>query len=80
MKEKGTALTVQPMDYWVEKLSKMDIDNLVKMRAHIANEIIVRNLKTLTMKELAVLHEKCKSRIANLELDTTEIEIGDDIC
>lgn len=72
-------LHVQPLEYWLEQIAKMDINNLKKIKGYIADEMIQRKLKTLSYKELGKLLTKCKSLIANMSVDDTDIEIGDDV-
>lgn len=72
-------LHVQPLEYWLEQIAKMDINNLKKIKGYIADEMIQRKLKTLSYKELGKLLSKCKSLIANVSVGDTVIEIGDDV-
>lgn len=72
-------LHVQSLEYWLEQIAKMDINNLKKIKGYIADEMIQRKLRTLSYKELGKILTKCKSLIANMSVDDTDIEIGDDV-
>jgi len=70
-------LHVQPMSYWTDQINKMDIDSLTKVKKHISHELMQRQLKTLSTKELSKLLALTKKNITHLSVDDTHVEVGD---
>lgn len=71
-------LYVKPLSYWLEQIETVDDPIKVKtLNSMVSHEIMRRQLQTLKIEELYKLHTKCKSRYAQLTVDTEEIDTGD---
>lgn len=68
-------LHVQPLSYWLDQVSKMEIDTLSKLKRELSAELLRRQLKTLSSKDLTKLLKITNKRIAHLSVDDTEVDI-----
>jgi hypothetical protein len=67
-------LYVKPLSYWLEQIEQLDDpDKVKKLDGMISHEIMRRQLQTLKLDELYQLHTKCRSRCAQLTLDTEKL-------
>lgn len=70
-------LHVQPLSYWLDQINRMEIDTLSKLKRELSAELLRRQLKTLSTKDLTKLLKTASKRIAHLSVDDTEVDIGD---
>lgn len=71
------SMHVQPLSYWLDQISKMEIDTLSKLKRELSAELLRRQLKTLSTKDITKLLRTTSKRIAHLSVDDTEVDIGD---
>lgn len=68
-------LHVQPLSYWLDQIDRMEIDTLPKLRRELSTELLRRQLRTLSTKDLNKLLRTTNKRIAYLSVDDTEVDI-----
>lgn len=68
-------LHVQPLSYWLDQIDRMEIDTLSKLKRELSAELLRRQLKTLSTKDLTKLLKTTSKRIAYLSVDDTEVDI-----